>query len=169
MTTTTLKPGDDALDPVITREGGEYVLRARVRLHAPLDVVFSFFSNARNLEKITPALLQFKILTPDPIEMKTDARIDYALRIHGIPMRWRTRITAWEPPHRFEDIQERGPYKQWIHEHHFVDEGTTTLMQDTVRYRVRGGALVHRFFVRRDVLAIFNHRKDIISEVFESG
>ena len=162
----TFKSGAEELPPTITREGKEYVLQSRVRLPGTLDEIFSFFSNARNLERITPALLQFNVLTPDPIEMRVGAQLDYRLKIHHIPVRWRTRITKWDPPHLFEDLQERGPYKQWIHEHRFVDEGETTLMQDTVRYRVRGGAIIHTLLVKRDVLAIFGYREKVFKEIF---
>ena len=161
-----LAPGVPELDPVITREGSEYVLRCRSRLPRPRDVIFPFFSDARNLEKITPSLLQFKVLTEGPITMETGAIIDYRLKIRGLPVRWRTLISAWEPPDRFEDTQLKGPYRQWIHEHAFVDEGETTLMQDTVRYKVLGGALIHRLMVRKDVLKIFGYRREIFARLF---
>ena len=142
------------------------MLRSRVRLFGSLDEVFAFFSDARNLERLTPALLKFQILTPGPIEMGEGTLIDYKLKVHHVPIRWRTRISSWEPPNRFEDIQERGPYKQWIHEHRFLDEGNTTLMQDTVRYRVLGGALIHGLVVKRDVLKIFRYREEVFKEFF---
>ena len=92
--------------------------------------------------------------------------IDYALRIRGIPVKWRTRITVWDPPYRFVDEQLRGPYRQWIHEHTFTDEGSTTLMEDTVRYRVYGGALINKLFVQPDVTKIFNSRTEVLQKQF---
>tara|TARA_B100001059_G_scaffold187791_1_gene190051 strand:- start:705 stop:1235 length:531 start_codon:yes stop_codon:yes gene_type:complete len=161
-----LAPGVPELPPTIWREGGEFVLCCRLRVPRPLSEVFPFFSNARNLERLTPDLLQFKILTEGEIEMKVGTLIDYQIKIHGIPVRWRTRISAWEPPNRFEDIQLKGPYRQWIHEHAFVDEGSTTLMQDFVRYKVLGGRLVHSLLVKRDVLKIFGYRKQALRELW---
>ena len=79
--------------------------------------LFEFFGNAANLQTITPEWLNFQILTPAPIQIRAGTLIDYQLRIRGIPVRWQTEITVWEPPHRFVDVQKRGPYRQWIHEH----------------------------------------------------
>ena len=161
-----LAPGVPELLPVITRENGEYVLCCRARIPRRRDEIFPFFSDARNLEKITPSLLKFKVVTTGEIEMKTGALIDYRLKIRGVPVKWRTEITAWEPPERFEDSQLKGPYRQWIHEHAFVDEGETTLMQDRVRYKVLGGAIIHWLAVKRDVVKIFTHRNQIMRDLF---
>ena len=127
---------------------------------APSDV-FPFFADARNLEAITPPLLGFRVVTPDPIEMRVGTLIQYRLRLHGVPINWLTSIQAWEPPHRFVDVQVRGPYALWHHTHTFevVDGGT--LMRDTVRYAIGFGVLgdiARRTLVRRDVDAIFDHR-----------
>ena len=84
---------------------------------APLEDVFAFFGDARNLERITPDTLRFEVRTPAPIEMKRGARIDYRLKIRGVPARWQSEITVWEPPRRFVDVQRRGPYRQWHHEY----------------------------------------------------
>lgn len=162
----TFKSGFDELPPTITREGKEYILQSRIRVPGKLPDIFKFFSNPLNLKKLTPAKLQFEVLTPEPIEMGVGTILDYKMKIYGFPVYWRTRITEWDPPVVFADLQERGPYKQWIHEHRFFDEGDTTMMQDTVRYRVRGGALVHSLVVKRDVLKIFGYRKKIFSEIF---
>src|SRR5690606_2630303 len=99
--------------------------------------------------------LRFRVLTERPIEMKVGATIDYKLRIHGAPIRWRTRITAWEPPYRFVDEQIRGPYRLWRHEHRFTAEGGGTLAEDRVSYAPIGGAPAQALFVGRDVRRIF--------------
>jgi len=161
-----LAPGVPECPAAITREHGEYVLRSRSRLACRREEVFAFFADARNLEKLTPDLLQFEILTEGEIRMEVGALIDYRLRIRGIPVKWQTGITAWEPPVRFEDQQLKGPYRQWIHEHAFLDEGDTTLMQDTVRYRVLGGGFVHWLLVKRDVLRIFQYRNTQLARLF---
>ena len=125
--------------------------------HAPSDV-FSFFADARRLEEITPPLLHFAVITPEPIEMGVGTFIQYRLRLRGVPMRWDTLIQAWEPPHRFVDVQVRGPYRLWHHTHEVapLPDGRS-LMTDTLRYALPFDALAHRF-VARDLRAIFDYR-----------
>jgi ligand-binding SRPBCC domain-containing protein len=157
------------MKPHIRLHDGAFELRASVHLSQDLDVVFNFFSDARNLELLTPPMLSFSTLTESPIVMKVGALIDYRLKIRGIPLRWRTEITAWDPPHRFEDTQLKGPYRQWIHEHVFCKEGDGTRMEDIVRYKVFGGRLVNRLFVAPDVLRIFNYRNQTLQEHLQNS
>lgn len=132
----------------------------------PRDEVFAFFADATNLQSITPPWLQFHIETLEPIRMGTGVMIDYRLRVRGIPLRWRTRINVWEPPHRFVDEQIRGPYRLWVHEHTFDEVEGGTLIRDRVRYAVIGGALVNRLVVRRDVERIFAYRAGKLEVLF---
>ncbi len=84
-----------------------------------LDEVFDFFADAGNLELLTPPWLHFEILAPSPVEMREGTLIDYKLRLHGVPIRWQSEITVWQPPFRFVDRQRRGPYRLWVHTHRF--------------------------------------------------
>jgi len=149
-------------------EAGTHVLERAQLVRRPLDDVFAFFSDAHNLEAITPPELRFEILTPGPIEMRPGAIIDYRLRLHGVPVRWRTEIAVWEEGRRFVDVQRRGPYALWEHTHEFeaVEEGT--LVRDRVRYRLPFGPLgelAHRLWVRRDVERIFDTRQAVIERL----
>jgi len=135
-------------------------------LPRPRAELVPFFADAANLGRLTPPWLDFRILTPPPIEMRAGALIDYRLKVHGVPLRWRTRIAVWEPPERFVDEQVRGPYRRWVHEHSFVERDGGTLCRDDVRYAVLGGALVDRLLVRRDVERIFAYRRKVLSELF---
>ena len=143
-----------------------HVLRSQVWIPHPRKEVFDFFSRAENLEALTPPWLHFSILSPTPIEMKTGTRIQYRLRLHGIPLRWESEITAWEPPHRFVDEQRRGPYHRWIHEHEFEEHEDGTTIRDTVQYSVPGGLFVDRVLVAPDLRRIFEFRREKISEIF---
>ena len=139
-----------------------YTLTCETLIDAPLDKVFEFFSSAENLELLTPKTLQFKILTPLPIKMEAGTLIDYKLKIRGVPVRWKTEITVWEPGKRFVDTQLKGPYRKWVHEHRFQAEGNQTRMWDSVEYALPGGPfapIVHALFVRREVEQIFKHRE----------
>jgi ligand-binding SRPBCC domain-containing protein len=143
-----------------------YRLQVTLWLPRRLDVLFPFFANAGNLEAITPPWLQFFIVTPQPIDMKVGAIIDYRLRVRGIPLRWRSEITAWDPPFRFVDEQRRGPYQEWIHEHRFEELNGGTNVIDDVRYRAPGGRWIDRWFVRPDVERIFQYRQRRLAELF---
>src|SRR5689334_12921588 len=103
----------------------KHTFEASLFLPLPRERVFAFFADAHNLEAITPAFLRLHVVTPKPIVMKAGTMIDYKLRLHGLPMRWRSEISAFEPPRRFVDEQRRGPYRVWHHEHLF-EEATAT-------------------------------------------
>ena len=138
-----------------------YVLERSQRVALPAEDVFAFFAEARNLEAVTPPWLGFRVLTPGAIAMREGALIDYRLRLHGLPLRWRTRIAVWDPPRRFVDVQVRGPYSLWEHTHSFepVDDGVE--IRDRVRYALPLGPLgrlAHALFVRRDLERIFDFR-----------
>ncbi len=138
-----------------------HVLERSQRLDVPPDRAFAFFADARNLEAITPPWLRFRVVTPDPITMRSGTLIEYRLRLHGLPLRWRTRIDAWDPPHRFVDTQLRGPYALWEHTHTFSPAGEDgVVIGDRVRYALPLGRLgdLARVFVRRDLDRIFDYR-----------
>jgi ligand-binding SRPBCC domain-containing protein len=134
--------------------------------YIPLDIktVFGFFSDAMNLDVLTPPWLHFEILTKPPIEMAPGTLIDYKLRLRGIPIRWQSEITEWEAPHRFVDEQRRGPYGLWHHEHRFEALGSGTIVTDEVMYAVKGDQLVNRFLVRPDLKRIFDYRARRLDE-----
>jgi len=143
-----------------------FLYNTELWLPRPRNEVFAFFADARNLETITPPWLQFNVLTPSPIVMRPGALIDYQLRVHGFPLRWRTEITEWQPPYRFVDQQIRGPYRLWHHTHSFMERDGGTLCRDEVIYRPRGGWLIDWLFVRRDVAQIFAYRTKQLQRIF---
>jgi len=135
-------------------------------LRRPRTEVFAFFADAANLERLTPPWLGFEIVTPLPIAMRPGALIDYRLRIHGFPLRWRSEITAWDPPTSFVDEQRRGPYRAWHHTHTFSERDGGTCIHDRVRYAVPGGIVVQKLLVERDVRTIFAYRERVLRELF---
>jgi len=141
-------------------------LRRTTFVPRPRSEVFGFFSDPANLEALTPPWLRFRIETPRPIEMRTGALIDYRIALHGLPLRWRSAITHWQPPVRFVDEQRRGPYRRWIHEHLFLERPGGTEIVDWVHYSVFGGRLIERWFVARDLERIFDFRRDAILRRF---
>jgi ligand-binding SRPBCC domain-containing protein len=145
-----------------------YTIRREQWVPRPLDEVFAFFSDARNLETLTPAWLKFHVLTAPDI-IAAGVHIKYRLAWHGIPLRWTTEITRWNPPHDFEDIQLSGPYKLWRHTHQFQTRDGGTHMTDAVDYALPFGflgRLAHALQVRRNVEKIFDYRYDRIQQMF---
>jgi ligand-binding SRPBCC domain-containing protein len=145
-----------------------HIFETELWLPVAREKVFPFFANARNLEILTPPWLNFHVITPGEIPMRVGALIDYQIRIHGFPVRWRTEITAWNPPFNFADEQRRGPYRSWTHTHTFVEKDGGTLCRDHVIYAVPGGALVNYLFVRRDVQKIFAYRTGALKKRFRA-
>ena len=136
-----------------------------------LEETFAFFSDATNLETITPAFMGFEIRTPRPIEMRAGTLIEYRIRLLGVPMPWLTRIDHWEPGRLFVDRQLRGPYARWVHLHTFAAERGGTRLGDRVEYALPFDPLsrpAHVLYARPMVERIFDHRRMVITERFGS-
>lgn len=131
---------------------------------------FPFFSAAENLETITPPWLNFRIIGKSTKQIQEGTLIDYKLRIKGLPVKWRTRIENWDPPHKFVDTQLRGPYRTWHHTHTFEKLGSGTLMTDRVLYRMYFWPLGDFALpmVKKDVTTIFTYRKQVIEKLLGS-
>ena len=151
--------------------GRAYVLERSQRLSVEPGRAFEFFTDARNLERITPPWLGFNVVTPGAIRMRPGTLIDYRLELHGVPVRWRTRIEIWEPPTRFVDVQLRGPYAAWEHTHTFEPAGEgAVVIGDRVRYALPLGPLgrlAHAAIVKRDLERIFDYRARVVAELLE--
>lgn len=154
-------------DAGVARPRRIHGLERAQRLELAAEEAFEFYADARNLEAVTPPWLAFRVVTPGQIEMRAGTLIDYRLRLHGAPIRWRTRIEVWEPPLRFVDVQLSGPYTLWEHTHSFVAVGERAVeIGDQVRYALPLGAfgeLAHALFVRRDLERIFDFRRDAVA------
>ncbi len=148
--------------------GTQEIFMAEQYVPMKADELFKFFSDAKNLEAITPPSLKFNIVKISSTEMNSGVEIDYRLKIHGLPVKWKTLIQDWEPNKKFVDTQLKGPYSLWHHTHEFVPWGEGTLMRDSVKFRLPLGyigwlAAVH--FVRNDVSKIFAFRRDFVGRM----
>jgi uncharacterized protein len=149
--------------------GRGFELRASQWVPNAREHVFPFFADPHNLELLTPAFLHFHVRRRTTANVCQGTLLTYTLRLHGIPVLWRTRIEAWQPPERFVDVQLFGPYAEWHHTHTFETEGTGTRLRDVVRYRLHLSVLQRTFlmsWVHRDVRRIFEHRQSVIASLF---
>ncbi len=156
----------NATQPATPAKKPPFTLYAEQFVPRPIDEVFPFYADAANLQQLTPDFLDFRILTPLPIEMRAGALIDYRISLHGFPMRWRTEITAWQPNNYFVDEQRKGPYSLWRHEHFFEPRDGGTAVIDKVGYNMFGGSLVNALLVRRDLTTIFTYRGEQLTRIF---
>lgn len=146
-----------------------FVLERETTIAQPIESVFSFFSDASNLEFLTPSWLKFKILTESPMFMGSGTKIDYELKLHGIPINWQSAITSWDPPHKFIDEQTKGPYTQWVHVHEFVESQNGILIKDMVEYQVVGGLFTNVSYVSLQLNRIFDYRQKRMEEFFRTS
>lgn len=148
------------------------VLEREQVVRAPIDATFRFFSEARNLETITPPWLRFRVVTPGEIRVATGTTIDYEISTLGLRMRWRSVIERFEPGVCFVDRMLEGPYRWWSHFHGFEPHAGGTRLTDRVEYAVPGGPLaplVHAALVRRRLASIFDFRRDTIAALDRAG
>jgi uncharacterized protein (TIGR01777 family) len=150
-------------------KAGVFWLTRKIWIPRSTDELWPFFSNEHNLEQITPPLLNFHVKSKSTSEIEKNTLIHYRLKLHGIPIRWTSRIAVWNPPHEFVDTQIKGPYSYWYHRHLFEPMGNGTLATDRVQYKLPMGAIgtyLASRFVRSDVEKIFDYRTTVIKKLF---
>ncbi|MDH4468243.1 MAG: TIGR01777 family oxidoreductase [Bacteriovoracaceae bacterium] len=148
---------------------GDHEILAEQWIPQKPEEVFPFFSDEKNLETLTPAYLNFKVLKKSTPKLESGTLIDYGLSLHGIPLKWRSLIELWDPNSKFVDTQLKGPYKKWYHTHYFVPFAGGTLLRDVVHYRVPLGFLGNLFAlpkIKSDIKKIFNYRRKMITDLF---
>jgi ligand-binding SRPBCC domain-containing protein len=144
-----------------------YELVDSFEVGADLDRAWRFFGTAENLPKITPPWLRFTLETPGAGPIGQDSILDYTIRWMGIPVKWRTQIIDWSPPRQFVDLQVRGPYALWHHQHRFEATSGGVACFDRVIYKLPlpiVGSIVHATMVKRQLLEIFRYRRMVIGE-----
>lgn len=154
----------------VDHRAGELLSRQWVAV--PRERLFGFFAEAGNLEEITPPFLRFRVLSVSTDGVRKGTEIRYRLRLHGLPLWWRTEIDRWDPPVRFTDRQASGPFRLWVHDHEFIPVGGGTLLVDRVRFRARLHPLVETPLLRwicRDLERIFTYRQRAIARRFAEG
>lgn len=143
-----------------------FVLKRSLWLPHPIEKVFPFFSDPSHLVRITPKWLHFQNVGNGHSGMEAGVKLKHRLKVRGIPIRWVSEITEWDPPYGFVDEQKKGPYRYWRHEHIFEEKKGGTVVEDVVRYAVLGGDLVNRLFIVPDLKRIFDYRQDTLRRIF---
>ena len=144
-----------------------YQLTDSFVVRSDLQKTWEFFSKAENLPRITPTWMKFEVVTPQPIQIQQDSVLDYRIRWMGIPIGWKTRIIDWSPPRQFIDLQLRGPYSLWHHQHTFSQSEEGTICTDRVLYRVPVpvlGRVMNSLMVKRQLVGIFEFRRRVITQ-----
>lgn len=162
----------EALNEISKKKASFKRLIRTQQVALPVEKVFPFFADEKNLETITPPWLNFKVIGKSTPKMQSGTLIDYRLAVHGIPVTWQSVIEDWEPNKRFVDRQTVGPYTLWHHTHQFTPTENGTLMSDTVEYEVPGGAIGNLLlgrFIEKDLNRIFEYRKKQVETLLQSG
>ncbi len=158
---------EQALTEICSRKFHEIHLEQWI--NQPIEKTYSFFKEAKNLERLTPDFLRFKVLNQSPKEIQKGAKINYRLWLRCIPFWWQSQIVEWEPNFRFSDKQIRGPYSYWLHIHEFTEKDGGTLIRDKVSYRAPFGVfgdVITNIFIKKDLEKIFSYRKQMIEKIF---
>jgi ligand-binding SRPBCC domain-containing protein len=149
-----------------------YIIDRQQDFRQSREELFGFFADAANLSTITPPFLGFRILTPLPIDMRAGARLDYTIKLYGLPLKWKTLIESFEAPSSFVDRQISGPYRLWHHTHTFEPHAGGTRMRDVVRYELPLGPLgrgMHALMIKRTLKNIFDFREETLRSLFGSA
>jgi len=157
-----------ALNDICKNSANEFV--AEHWLPLPIDKVFAFFKEPKNLEKITPSYLNFKVLNQSSDVISEGTKINYRLRLHGVPIWWQSKIVDWTPNQKFSDTQTRGPYNHWYHTHEFKEKRGGTLIRDHIKYKLPlgiPGDCLAGSWVQKDLENIFDYRRKRIEEIFK--
>lgn len=139
---------------------------------SPVGQVFEYFATPLNLDAMTPPSLRIRVLTPPPYDMAVNTTYAYAMRLRGIPLRWTSVITRFEPPYRFTYRQLHGPYAFWEHDHLYSESDGRTTIRDEVRYALPIGGVgrfLNEIFVRHELNRIFDWRARSIAVYFAAG
>jgi ligand-binding SRPBCC domain-containing protein len=148
-----------------------YQLQKTQKLSISIEEAWDFFSDPKNLVKITPQWLNIKIVSDLPERMHEGMIVVYTVRpILNIPTTWVTEIKYVAEKYYFVDEQRFGPYKFWHHEHIFrKSKDGEVIMEDIVNYALPFGILgriVNRYLVGKKIREIFNYRNAVLEEKF---
>ena len=149
-------------------------LNAVQQLNISREEAWEFFSSPRNLARITPPSMDFRIISElNGDKIVEGMCIEYSVRpILGIPVRWKSKITRIKPGVSFTDLQLKGPYKYWEHKHTFSEENGGITMRDEIRYKLFGGwfgKILHRLYIRGKLNELFEYRERQINKIFANG
>ena len=145
-----------------------YTLRRQQVVPRPLEEVFEKLVQRREPAEHYAAVAELPNYSPGPIDIRPGTLLDYRLKWHGFPMKWRTEIVTWNPPRAFTDVQIRGPYRSWHHTHSFSAEPGGTRMVDVVNDELPLGilgAIARNSREARYLEGVFEYRRQVIASL----
>lgn len=158
------------MDIKFSKYSGIYTLYTEQIINTSIDEAWDFFSSPKNLSKITPKEMSFKITSFDESKMFAGQIITYKVGILPlIKLNWVTEITQVVDKKHFVDEQRFGPYKMWHHEHHFKMTEKGLLAIDKVSYKLPFSwiaNLFHNAFIKPKLKGIFEYRTKVLEEKF---
>jgi ligand-binding SRPBCC domain-containing protein len=154
-----------------TKSSNIFQLKATQQLPISKKEGWSFLSNPKNLQKITPAEMGFEITSPYTGDKVYEGQI-ITYKVYpfkGIKSYWVTEITKVKEEEYFIDEQRFGPYKMWHHEHFIEENKDGVLMTDIISYKIPFGffgRLIEPFLVQKQLKKVFSYREKILNEIF---
>ena len=149
-----------------------YQLKREQHINCSLDEAWAFFSTPRNLDKLTPESVDFKITHCNSEPAHEGQMIGYKVKVAPFTwVTWLTEITKVNEKESFVDDQRIGPYKVWHHTHRFEEKEDGVLMTDDVTYVMPFGiigVIVHALFVKNKLRHIFDERKRLCEQYFSA-
>jgi ligand-binding SRPBCC domain-containing protein len=125
--------------------------------------IWAFHGDPAVLERLTPPGKQVRVVEK-PREMRAGARVTIRVKQSGFWLTWVSLIEAWEPESRFVDVQEKGPFASWRHEHLFADGRLVDRVTYEVPFARLGGRIADALLVRPDVERMFAYRHRVTRE-----
>ncbi len=127
------------------------------------EAIWAFHGDPSVLTHLTPPGKSVEV-GPRDGPMGEGAVVVLKVRQFGVPLTGVARIVDWTPPARFADLQEKGPFARWRHDHIFEDGLLVDRVDYEVPFAALGGRVVDRLVVRPDIVRMFAHRHRVTRE-----
>lgn len=153
------------------RNRGTVYIERSTMIARPIGEVFAFYDTPGNLRLVTPSKSGIEIERL-PKDLRPGALFGYRLRGWPLELRWEALVSEYQPPARFVNVQSRGRFRQWSHEHHFEPEGTSTRVREQLKYQMPPGlvsSVAHKLYVREKLEELIRGGLEKVRAILERG